>query len=211
MTKPATPIRLMIVDDHPLVRMGLVSVCRTQSDMAVVADAGNAEEAERLVRLHRPDIVLMDIQLPGVRGIELTSRLLGEFPEMRVIMLTNLEGDEDMYQAFQAGARSYLLKDMPAEVVLTAIRAVHRGERHVPAAVANRLVERIGGLELTSRELEVLEKLATGLSNKAIGTALGITEGTVKLHVKSILSKLNVTDRTQAVTVAHRRGIIHLS
>ena len=211
MTRAPDPIRVMVVDDHPLVRTGLIAAIRTQPDMRVVTEADDAEEACRLCGTHRPDVALVDLQLPGMDGIELTRRLLAGFPGTRVIVLTNREGEEDIHRALEAGARSYLLKQMPVETVLLAIRAVHQGARHIPAEVAARLAEHVGGSELTGRELEVLEELAKGRSNKEVGTELGITEGTVKLHVKSILSKLRVSDRTEAVTAAHRRGIIHLS
>jgi DNA-binding NarL/FixJ family response regulator len=200
----------MIVDDHPLVRMGLVGALRTQPDMDVVAEAGDGALALRLFARHRPDVVLVDLQLPGMDGTELIRRLLADSPEARVIVLSNREGDEDIHRALRAGARAYVFKQMPVSEVLTAIRAVHQGKRHVPADVEARLAERLAGMELTGRELEILEELAKGRSNKGIGERLGITEGTVKLHMKSILSKLCVDDRTQAVTVAHRRGIIHL-
>jgi two-component system, NarL family, response regulator len=204
------PIRLLIVDDHPLVRMGLIGALRTQPDMDVVAEARDGVEALRLFAQHGPDVVLLDLQLPGMDGTELMRRLLGDSPDARVIVLTNREGDEDIHRAFAAGARSYVLKQMPVTEVLNAIRAVHQGKRHIPAEVAGRVAERLSGMELTGRELEILEELAKGRSNRGIGEQLGITEGTVKLHMKSILSKLCVSDRTQAVTVAHRRGIIHL-
>jgi two-component system NarL family response regulator len=204
------PIRLLLVDDHPLVRLGLAGLIATQPDMSVVAEAANAHDAWELFRQHRPNVAIVDLQLPGLGGLDLIARLLRESPDLRVIVLTNHGGDEEIYRALRMGVKSYLLKDLPAETVLKAIRDAHRGERFVPPAVAERLVDRMTGMELTTRELDVLEEMAKGMSNKAIGATLGITEGTVKLHVKGILSKLGVSDRTAAVALAHKRGIINL-
>lgn len=204
------PISILIVDDHFVVRTGLAAVISTQPDMVVVAEAINGRQAVELFRQHRPDITLMDLRMPEMNGVEAITAIRGEFPEARLIVLTTYDGDEDIYRALQAGARGYLLKDMLREGLLEAVRAVHEGHRRIPTEVANRLAERLTRSELTSREMEVLELIVKGKTNKEIGAELGVTEGTVKIHINNILSKLGVSDRTQAATFALQRGIIHL-
>jgi two-component system NarL family response regulator len=203
-------IRILIVDDHPVVREGLAAIINRQPDMLVVAEANNGQQAIESFRQHALDVTLMDLRMPVVNGVEAITAIRKEFPDSRFIVLTTYDGDEDIFRALQAGAQGYLLKDMFREELLDAIRAVHAGRRRIPNAVATRLAERMSHTELTSRELEVLRLIAGGKSNKEIGAALDITEGTVKGHVNNILSKLNVSDRTQAVTTALQRGIVHL-
>jgi len=201
-------ITLLIVDDHPIVRTGLAALLERQEDMAVVAEAGDGEEAVDLYRRLRPDLVLMDLRLPRVSGVEATARICAEFREARVLVLTTYEGDEDIFRALEAGARGYLLKDLAREELLEAIRAVRRGQRRVSPRAASRLAERVPRSELTPRELAVLRLIVEGRSNKEIGGALGIAEGTVKVHVTNVLGKLGVSDRTQAATSALERGIV---
>lgn len=205
------PIRIMIVEDHAIMREGLSLIIGTQPDMAVVAGAGTGEEAIGLFREHEPDVTLVDLRLPGISGAELIASLRRRRPAARFIVLTTYDGDADIHTALQAGAQAYLLKGMSREQLLDAIRSVHAGQKFIPAAVATRLAEHVYHSKLSSRELEVLELIVKGLSNKEISTRLNITEFTVKYHVKSILSKLGVRDRTQAVSTALQRGILHLS
>ena len=202
-------IKILVVDDHFVVRMGLSTLINTQEDMTVVAEAANGKQAVELFRAHRPDVTLMDLRMPEMNGVEAIIALRNEDPDCRVIVLTTYDGDEDIYRAFQAGARSYLLKDMHRDELLEAIRAVHNGQRFIPPAVANRLAERMPRSDLTARELEVLKLIVKGMSNKEIARSLTITEGTVKIHVNNILSKLGVSDRTKAATTAIQRGIVH--
>lgn len=203
-------IRVMSVDDHPLMREGLVAMLRTQADMAVVAEAGNGQEAVEKYRTCQPDVVLMDLRLPGLNGVEATRTIRHEFPAAKIIMLTTYDGDEDIYRALEAGAQAYILKETLSEEVLQLIRDVHAGQRRIPPGVAARLAQNLPRVELSERELEVLKQIAKGLRNKEIGAVLGIAEPTVKIHVQKIFNKLNVIDRTQAVVVAASRGIIHL-
>jgi two-component system NarL family response regulator len=203
-------IRILVVEDHHVVRQGLVALLKTVPDVEVVAEAGDGQRAVELFREHRPDITIMDLRLPKMSGVEAITAVRREFPSARVIVLTTFDGDEDIYRALQAGARGYLLKDMFGEELIDAIRTVHAGRQRIPAAVAQRLAERMGGPNLTARELEVLKCIVGGRSNKEIGSELSITEATVKTHVNNILSKLGVSDRTQAATTAIQRGIVHL-
>jgi DNA-binding NarL/FixJ family response regulator len=203
-------IRIMVVDDHPVVREGFGGMIGTEPDMTVVAEARSGEEAIRLFRSHRPDVTLMDLRMPGMNGIETINAIRREFPQSRFIVLTTYDGDEDIYRALEAGAQAYLLKDMFCDEILAAIRAVHAGQRRIPQAVGTRLAERMSGLDLSEREHQVLELVAKGKSNKEIAGELEITEATVKGHVTNILGKLGVTDRTQAVITALKRGIVHL-
>jgi two-component system NarL family response regulator len=200
----------MIVDDHFVVRMGLAAIIGSYPDLTVVAECANGQQAIELFRKHRPDVTLMDLRMPGMGGVEATKAIREEFPSGRIIVLTTYDGDEDIYRALQAGARAYLLKDLPGDELVEAIRAVHSGKTRIPAQVASRLAERMPRSELTAREMEVLELIVKGKSNKEIAFALSITEGTVKVHVNNILGKLGVSDRTQAATTALQRGIIHL-
>ncbi len=206
---PAT-IRVLVADDHHVVRSGIAASIGLEDDLAVVAEADSGEQVVAQYRASHPDVVLMDLRLPGMSGIEATAALIREVPEARVIMFTTFEGDEDIYRAVQAGARGYLLKSAPREELLRAIRSVAAGERYLPPALANRHAERMASEELSPRELEVLQQIGQGRSNKEIGSALGITEDTVKRHVTNLLAKLRVLDRTQATTAAIRRGLIRL-
>ncbi|HEY3120836.1 MAG TPA: response regulator transcription factor [Vicinamibacteria bacterium] len=206
----AAAIRIMVVDDHPVVREGFAGMIGTEPDMKLVAEAKSGEEAQRLFRQHHPDVTLMDLRMPGLNGVEAIRAIRREFPHSRFIVLTTYDGDEDIYRALEAGAQAYLLKDMLCDEILAAIRAVHAGQRRIPAEVGTRLAERMSGLELSGREQQVLELVVKGKSNKEIAGQLDITEATVKGHVTNILSKLGVTDRTQAAIAALRRGLVHL-
>jgi two-component system NarL family response regulator len=203
-------INIIVVDDQAVVRQGFVSLINTVPGMAVVAEGTNGEEAIELFRLHRPDVVLMDLRMPVLGGVAAITALRREFPSARVIVLTTYDGDEDIYRSLQAGAQGYLLKDVFFEELEDAIRTVHAGGRRIPSVVAERLAGRVGASDLTGRELEVLKQIVGGKSNKEIAAALGISEATVKSHINNILSKLDAADRTQAATKALRRGIVHL-
>src|ERR1041385_6607604 len=201
-------IRIMVIDDQAVVRQGFVALINTVADMWVVAEGTNGQEAVELFRQHRPDITLMDLRMPVLSGVEAITRIRREFPQARIIVLTTFDGDEDIYRSLQAGAQGYLLKDMFFEELESAIRKVHGGARLIPVSVAERLAARMGSSELTGRELEVLQQIVDGKSNKEIGNVLGISEATVKSHINNILSKLGVSDRTQAATRALQRGIV---
>ena len=203
-------IRIMVVEDHGVVRGGLVALLKTIPDFLVVAEAGNGREAVDRFKQHHPDITLMDLRLPEMGGVEAITQIRADSPGARIIVLTTFDGDEDIYRALQAGARGYLLKGMSADELMDAIRTVHGGGKRIPALVAERLAERMGGPALTNRELDVLRLIVAGNSNRDIGKELSISEATVKTHINSILSKLDVNDRTQAATTAIQRGIVHL-
>ncbi len=203
-------IRILIVEDHHVVRQGFIALLKTIPDFEVVAEASSGEQAIEHFADQQPDITLMDLRLPGMGGVEAITRIRQAYPEARIIVLTTFDGDEDIYRALQAGARGYLLKGMDLEELITAIRTVHRGKSRIPAAVAERLAERLAGPALTERETDVLRLIVAGRSNKEIGAALFISEATVKTHINNMLSKLGVTDRTQAATTALQRGIVHL-
>jgi DNA-binding NarL/FixJ family response regulator len=203
------PIKIMVIDDQAVVRQGFVALINTVADMAVVAEGTNGREAIELYRLHRPDVTLMDLRMPELGGVEAIGAIRREFPDARLIVLTTYDGDEDIYRSLQAGAQGYLLKDTFFEELEDTIRKVHAGARRIPPQVAARLAERIGSSDLTGREIEVLELIVAGNSNKAIAGRLNISEATVKSHINSILSKLGVSDRTQAATTALRRGLVH--
>jgi DNA-binding NarL/FixJ family response regulator len=205
------PIRVLIVDDSIIVREGLMAIINGEADMSVVGEAADGPQAVELFRQQRPDLMLTDLRLPIMNGVEVSSAILKEFREGRIIVLTDYAGNEDIYRALKAGARSYLLKSTTRKELLETIRAVHAGHFLLPSQVAARLAERVGNSHLTIREHEVLELIVRGGSNKEIAAALAITEGTVKGHVNSILSKMGVSDRTQAATTALRRGIVHLN
>lgn len=203
-------IRVIIVDDHPVVRFGIAAIIGLQSDMSVVAEAGSGEEARDVCSRIEADIILMDLRLPGISGVETIRDILKTHPALRFIVLTTYDGDEDIYRALEAGAKSYLLKAMPHNDLLRAIRTVNAGSKYIPEMVTKSLAERPPQSELSLREMEVLELIVKGHSNKEIGSKLGISEATVKWHVNIILSRLNVSDRTQAAVAALQRGIIHL-
>ena len=215
---PATPpgesdrvVRVLCVDDHPLIRKGIASILANEPDMALVAEASDGLEAIRVFRESRPDVTLMDLRMPELDGIAATRTILEEFPAARIIALTSYEGDQDIYRALDAGVRGYLLKEAVHSDVLHAIRTVHAGKRLMPAEVAGRLSEYFPQMALTRRETEVLGLVANGFGNKEIAERLGTATGTIKIHVQNILEKLSASDRTQAVTIAIQRGILHLS
>ena len=206
----AEKLRIMLVDDHYLVRVGLASILALEPDMTVCAEASTGEQAIQLFRTHRPDVTLMDLRLSGVNGTEATQAIQAEFPDARIIVISTYICDEEIYNALQAGAMAYLVKSVQREELIEAIRKAAAGQRHIPREVAARLAERVGRSQLSARELDVLRLLVGGKRNRAIAESLDITEGTVKLHVSSILGKLGVLDRTEAVTVALQRGIVQL-
>jgi DNA-binding NarL/FixJ family response regulator len=203
-------ISLLVVDDHPLIRSGLAAIIAGQPDLRILDEAGDGAAAIELYRTHRPDIVLMDLRMPGMDGLTAIKRIRAEFPNARIIALSSYDGDEDIHRALAAGASGYLLKDMLRRDLLQFIRLVHSGHRGIPPAVASKLAEHMPRQELTPRELEVLAMLARGRSNPQIATALGRAESTMKVHVRSILRKLGTDDRTEAVMIAVRRGILPL-
>ena len=203
-------ITVLIVDDHPMMRLGVAAIVSDQPDMAVVAQAGTGEQAVDLFRQHKPHVTLMDLRLPGMSGVEAIRAIRRESPRARFVVLTTYEGDEDVHQALEAGAQGYLVKGMSPETLVDALRRVHAGHRVLPPPVARRLEARIPNSDLSAREREVLSLIAHGKNNKEIAATLGITEGTVKCHVTMILSRLGVSDRTQAVVAAAHRGIVHI-
>ena len=206
----AEKLTIMLVDDHYLVRVGLTSVIALEADMTVCAEASTGEQAVGLFRARRPDVTLMDLRLPGMSGLKTTQAIRAEFPEARIIVLSTYVSDEEIYAALQAGAMAYLVKSVDREELTQAIRKAAAGRRHIPAEVAARLADRRSRAHLSARELDVLRLLVGGKRNREIASVLDITEGTVKLHVSSILGKLGVVDRTEAVTVALQRGIVQL-
>lgn len=206
----STTIRVILVDDHPVVRFGLAAIIGLQPDMVVVAEAGSGEEACAICDKRAADVVLMDLRLPGLSGVEAIRSIRKMHPKFRFIVLTTYDGDEDIHKALEAGAQAYLLKGMSHSELVNAIRMVHSGLKYIPLSVSKSLAERPPHSELSARELEVLELIVKGRSNREIGEALGISEATVKWHVNIILSRLNVSDRTQATVAALQRGIVHL-
>jgi len=199
-----------VVDDHFMVRMGLTASLNVEPDMEVVAEVGTGEAALNAYNEHRPNLVIMDVRLPGMSGAEATAAILREFPDACILMLSTHSGEEEIYRAMQSGARGYVLKSVMREDLLRAIREVHGGKRHLDPIVASHLADRVSHRSLTSREIEVLKMVAKGFGNKEIAAALNIAEVTVKLHVSHVLEKLNVKDRTEAATAAVQRGIISL-
>ncbi len=208
-TKPER-VGVLIVDDHPVVRFGLAAIIQSQRDMFVAAEAGEGRKAIELYRRARPDVGLIDLRLPDITGVEVIHRIVADYPNARLIVLTTYDGDEDIYRALEAGAVGYLIKGMSHQVLLDAIRRVHSGLRYLPEPVVKNLAARVPKSDLSPREHEVLTLIVKGNSNKEISAILGITEGTVKCHVNVILSRLGVNDRTQAAVAALQRGIVHL-
>jgi two-component system NarL family response regulator len=204
----ADSIRLMLVEDHAVVRQGLAALLGAEDGLEVVGAVGDGVAAIELYNRVKPDVVLMDLQMPKMGGVETIKKIREGHPAARVIVLTTFDGDEDIYRALQAGARAYLLKGMPVEELVTTIHAVHKGKLHIPAPVAEKLAERVSGQELTARELSVLERIVAGRANKEISSDLFISEATVKTHINSLLGKLGVADRTHAATVAIQRGLV---
>lgn len=204
------PIRIVVADDHHVVRQGLVALLKTVSDFKVVGEAADGQEAIDRFAEQRPDVTLIDLRMPNLGGVEAVTEIRRKYPTARIIVLTTFDGDEDIFRALQAGAKGYLLKGMFGEELIEAIRAVHAGKTRIPSAIAERLADRMSGPGLTSRELDVLKAIVAGRSNKEIGNELSISEATVKTHINNILSKLGVSDRTQATTTALQRGIVHL-
>ena len=203
-------IKVMIVDDHPLLRVGVASIVNARSDMTVMAQTGTGEEAVALFSQHRPDVTLMDLRLPKMSGVDAILAIRARFPMARFVVLTTYEGDEDIHRALEAGAKGYIIKGMPYQTLIEALLLVHGGGRFLPPPVARALASRMPDSDLSSREQEVLRHLVAGMSNKEIAGLLGITEATVKCHVSTILMRLNVSDRTQAVVTALQRGLVHL-
>lgn len=203
-------IRVLIADDHGVVREGLVAMIRRKSDMVVVGEASNGREAIALWKEHRPAVTLLDLRMPELDGVNVIKEIREIDDKARIIVVTTYDGDEDIYRAIQAGAKGYLLKDAPREALLDSIRRVAAGETCIPVHLAAKLADRISGEALSDRELEVLQLMAKGDINKQVGSKLFISEGTVKSHVKSIFAKMNVLSRTEAVAVATRRGLIRL-
>jgi DNA-binding NarL/FixJ family response regulator len=206
----APRIRVLSVDDHPLLREGIAAIINSQPDMLMVAQAATGGEALRVFREHRPDITLMDLRLPDISGIDAMIGIRTEFAEARIIMLTTFEGDVEIQRALEAGARGYMLKSMPPQDLVEVIRQVHLGKKRVPAEVASHLAEHMSDESLTAREIGVLRHIAGGNRNRDIAELLFISEETVKVHVKHIMEKLGASDRTEAVAIAVRRGIIQL-
>ena len=209
MSQPNT-IRVLVVDDHPVVRQGLVTMLEEAPDILVVEQAENGREALAVFRQQQPDVTLMDLRMPQMDGVAAITAICAEFPAARIIVLTTYDSDEEIYQGLRSGAKGYLLKDAEPQELLSAIRAVYKGQKHIPPHVGAKLLERMTSPELSDRELEVLQLITTGKSTQAISKALHITERTVNFHINHILSKLGVEDRTQAVIVALRRGIVSL-
>lgn len=203
-------IRIVLADDHYVVRLGLKALLESDSRLTVVAEAGRGEEAIEQYRRHCPDLMLMDVRMPGMNGIEAVARIRKEFPKARIVMLTAFDGDEDIHQALRAGAQSYLLKSMPGPEFLAAIHRVDEGQRFLPKKVASRLAERTPCSDLTPRELEVLELAGKGFTYREIAKLLGVTGNTIRTHLKTVFAKLDVNNRAEAVAAAFHRGILHL-
>lgn len=203
-------MKVMVVDDHPLLRVGITAIVNARPDMAVVAQAETGEEALAMFPRCKPNVTLMDLKLPGISGVRTITAIRAEHPDARFIVVTTYEGDEDIHRALEAGAQGYIIKGMPYQVLVQALQRVNAGGRFLPPPVAHALASRMPDSDLSARELEVLNLLVAGKSNKDIAQLLGITEATVKSHVSAILMRLNVNDRTQAVVTALQRGLVHL-
>ncbi len=210
MNRPGQKIRVLCVDDHPLVRKGIASILAKKKDIQLVGEASSGREAVEAFRSLRPDVTLMDLRMPGLDGIATTKLIIGEHPEARIIVLTSYDTDHEIYSALDAGVRGYILKEMVHSEVVRAIRTVYSGKRLMPPGISERLDERFSQTALTQREIEVLRLAAKGLGNKEIGEHLGTAAGTAQMHLQNIFSKLGVSDRTHAVTLALHRGIIRL-
>jgi two-component system NarL family response regulator len=207
---PNPPIRILIVDDHPMIRAGLEATLAPEPDITVVATASNGREGVELYRQHQPDVMLTDLKMPELGGVDAICTIRAEFPSAKIIVLSTYQGDEDIFRALDAGAVTYLLKDTPGLKLVDTIREVARGGRPIPPEIAQQLSSRMFQAKLTEREIEVLHLLAQGMRNKEIAAQLGISDETAQGHVKNILAKLSVHDRTEAVAVAIRRGFVHL-
>jgi two-component system, NarL family, response regulator len=204
-------MKVMVVDDHPLMRVGITAIINARPDMTVVAQAETGEESVSLFQRYQPDVTLMDLRLPGnMGGVEAIAAVRSSYPDARFIVVTTYEGDADIHRALEAGAQGYVIKGMPYQTLVEALQKVHAGRRFVPLPVARTLASRMPDSDLSSREMEVLQLLMSGKRNKDIAHQLGITEATVKSHVSAILMRLNVSDRTEAVVTALRRGLVHL-
>jgi DNA-binding NarL/FixJ family response regulator len=210
MGEPTEVLGILCVDDHPLVRKGIAAILANEKDMKLIAEAGSGAEAVEAFRQFHPDVTLMDLRMPAMDGIETTKEIRKIDPEAKIIALTSYDGDQEIYRALEAGVRGYILKESVHTEIVRAIRVVHSGKRLMPPEVAERLSEHFPQVALTPREIEVLQHVAKGLGNKEIGVRLGTAAGTVKMHLQNILSKLGASDRTHAVTLAIRRGIIHI-
>lgn len=210
MAEPTEVLGILCVDDHPLVRKGIAAILANEKDMKLIAEAGSGAEAVEAFRQFHPDVTLMDLRMPGMDGIEATKEIRKIDPDAKIIALTSYDGDQEIYRALEAGVRGYILKESVHTEIVRAIRVVQSGKRLMPPEVAERLSEHFPQVALTPREIEVLQHVAKGLGNKEIGVRLGTAAGTVKMHLQNILSKLGASDRTHAVTLAIRRGIIHI-